>query len=186
MDEAGGMRDTSTKERLSGEESASWDAVVRQVDRIPPDAFEAPGAGPDDWTTKDVLFHLGAWWEEAAARLGAVREDRYVDTTIDTDERNAAYLREGRTLDATAVRVRTARARARALAEWSAIHRPSAPAVEWFSETGTEHYAEHLPQLRAFAERAWGSASSAGVWNGGWPRRTSTTPVRSSGSRSGW
>jgi len=146
------MTDTSMHDRLSSEEASGWDAVIEQIDRIAPDRFEAPGAGPDDWSAKDVLFHLGAWWEEAAARLTAIREDRYTDERIETDERNARYLREGRTLGAGAVRTRAERARARALAEWSAVHEPTAPAVEWFGETGAEHYAEHLGELRAFAD----------------------------------
>jgi hypothetical protein len=146
------MTEASLHERLSDDEASVWDALVAELDRIPPDRFETPGAGPDDWSAKDVVFHLAAWWEDAATQLASVREDRYQASSSDTDARNAEYLRAGRALDAGAARVRLERARTRSLAEWSALREPSAPAVEWFSETGAEHYAEHLNDLRAFAQ----------------------------------
>jgi hypothetical protein len=145
------MTDASLRERLSEEEASAWGDVVQALDRIPPARFETAGDGPDAWSAKDIAFHLAAWWEDAASELEAVREGRYVASSTDTDARNAEYLRAGRALDARAARVRLERARARGVAEWSAIHDVSAPAVEWFSETGAEHYAEHLDELRSLA-----------------------------------
>jgi DinB family protein/mycothiol maleylpyruvate isomerase-like protein len=156
------VTDRSEHERLSAQEATGWDGVIEQIDRISPAATETPGAGPPGWSVKDVLFHLAAWADESAAQLAAIREGRYEAGSIDTDARNEEYLRAGRSIDTATARVRLERARARALAEWSAVEDLTAPAVEWFFESGAEHYAEHVPALRAFADRV-GSAGRPGA-----------------------
>jgi hypothetical protein len=140
-------------DRLAAAEAAGWEEFVSALDRIPPSETGSPGAGSGDWTTNDVVFHLAAWSDESAAQLAAIREGRYRSTDVDTDARNEEYLRAGRALDGRTVRLRLERARARALAEWAAVTELSAPAVEWFDESGPEHYAEHLDALRTFADR---------------------------------
>jgi hypothetical protein len=147
------MVEMSEHDRLAAEEATGWEQIVDALDRIPLSETRSPGAGGDEWTTNDVVFHLAAWSDESAAQLAAVREGRYRSTDIDTDARNEEYLRAGRAIDGHAVRVRLERARARALAEWAAVTELSAPAVEWFGESGPEHYVEHLDALRAFADR---------------------------------
>jgi hypothetical protein len=147
------MVEMSEHDRLAAEEARGWEQIVDALDRIPLSETRSPGAGGDEWTTNDVVFHLAAWSDESAAQLAAVREGRYRSTDIDTDARNEEYLRAGRAIDGHAVRVRLERARARALAEWAAVTELSAPAVEWFGESGPEHYVEHLDALRAFADR---------------------------------
>jgi hypothetical protein len=147
------MGEMSEHERLAAEEAEGWGRLVTALDQIPPSETGTAGAGGVEWTTSDVVFHLAAWSDESAAQLAAVREGRYHPTDTDTDERNAEYLRAGRAIDGHAARVRLERARARALAEWAAVTELSAPAVEWFGESGPEHYAEHLDELRAFADR---------------------------------
>jgi Mycothiol maleylpyruvate isomerase N-terminal domain len=146
------MVEMSEHDRLAAEEAMGWEQIVDALDRIPLSETRSPGAG-GEWTTNDVVFHLAAWSDESAAQLAAVREGRYRSTDIDTDVRNEEYLRAGRAIDGHAVRVRLERARARALAEWAAVTELSAPAVEWFGESGPEHYVEHLDALRAFADR---------------------------------
>jgi hypothetical protein len=146
------MDEMSWHERLAAEEAGGWEQIVDALDRIPPPETGSPGGGGDGWTTNDVVFHLAAWSDESAAQLAAVREGRHRPTDIDTDARNEEYLRAGRAIDGHAGRVRLERARARALAEWGAVTELSAPAVEWFVESGAEHYAEHLDALRRFAD----------------------------------
>jgi hypothetical protein len=142
----------SIGQRLSSEEAASWDALVSELDRVPADRGETPGAGAGDWTFRDVVFHLAAWCDEAAGQLAAVREGRYVEPEIDVDARNDEYLRAGREIDVSAARLRLERARARMLAEWSTMREPQTAAMEWFAESGDEHYREHLTELRAFVD----------------------------------
>jgi mycothiol maleylpyruvate isomerase-like protein len=156
------MTDPSVRQRLSAEEAAGWDTLVAEVDRIPPDRAEMPGAGADGWTLKDVLFHLAAWCEEAAGQLAAVREGRYRPPSIETDARNEECLRAGRAIDLASVRVRLERGRARMLAEWAAAGEPPPAATEWFAESGDEHYREHLAELRSFAD-AGGSSGRTGA-----------------------
>jgi Mycothiol maleylpyruvate isomerase N-terminal domain len=150
------MAEKSERERLSAREAAGWDELVTVLDRIPPSEAESPGMSADGWTTKDVVFHLAAWADAAAAELAAMREGRYEPSGGDTDARNDEYLRAGRGIDMHAARTRLERARGRALAEWSAMRELSAPAVEWFAESGAEHYHEHLDQLRTLADRVTG------------------------------
>ncbi len=154
--------DATIKQRMSDAELAGWDALLDALDRMPPSEIETAGAGPAGWTAKDVLFHLAAWMDEAAAHLAEIREGTYEHRTFDTDSRNEEYLRAGRALDVPAVRTRIERAHARLLAQWSALDRLSAPAVEWFGEDGAEHYAEHLDDLRAFPDRS-GSTDRPGA-----------------------
>jgi hypothetical protein len=146
------VTDRSATEELSKLEAVTWGALVAELDRIPPDRTETRGAGPAGWTVKDVVFHLAAWCDEAAGQLSAIREGRDVEPDIDTDARNEEYLRAGRTIEASTARPRLERARARMLAEWSAFSEPPTPAMEWFAESGDEHYREHLAELRAFAD----------------------------------
>lgn len=147
------MAEASERARLSREETAGWDEMTEVLDRIPASEMQTPGAGPGDWTVKEVLFHVGAWTDQAAGRLALIRTGRYVEEPIDTDARNVAYLAAGRGLDVHTVRVGLERARGRTLAGWAALRELSAPAVEWFGESGPEHYGEHVADLRAFAER---------------------------------
>jgi hypothetical protein len=144
------------RQRLTNAEESAWRRLVAALDRIPPAAAGEPGAGPDDWTVRDVLYHLASWSDESARHLAAVREGRFAPRSIDTDELNAEILREGRALGLDDARVRLERARSRALAEWAAVPELSAPAVEWFAESGPEHIEEHIEALEAFAERVGG------------------------------
>jgi mycothiol maleylpyruvate isomerase-like protein len=140
------------RERLSSEEAASWNVLVSELDRVPADRGETPGVGGGDWTVRDVVFHLAAWCDEAARQLAAVREGRYVEPEIDVDARNDEYLRAGRAIDVSAARDRLDRARERMLAEWSTMREPPTDAMEWFVESGDQHYREHLAELRALAD----------------------------------
>ena len=141
------------RDRLMHEEEASWRRLADVVDRIPPSEMTAPGAGPDDWTAADVLYHLAAWSHESAAQLAAIRGGRSRPAR-DTDAWNAEILRDGRLLDPDEVRVELERARSRTLAEWSVVADPPvALAVEWFGESGPEHIGEHIAELTAFADR---------------------------------
>jgi hypothetical protein len=150
------MAEQAERERLSAREAAGWDELVTVLDRIPPSDAESPGPSADDWTTKDIVFHLAAWADAAAAQLAAIREGRYEPPVGDTNARNDEYLRAGRGIDMHTARTRLERARGRALAEWSLTRELWAPAVEWFAESGAEHYEEHIDQLRTLADAAAG------------------------------
>ncbi len=141
------------RERLTTEEAEGWAETLDLVDRLTSEEQERPGMTAEAWSVKDLLWHIRSWTEEAARQLAAVREGRYEVRDWDTDGLNARYLDEGRTKDLATARMELERSRARALAEWAWVTELSAPVVEWFGESGAEHYGEHLRELRPWVER---------------------------------
>jgi hypothetical protein len=74
------------------------------------------------------------------------------------DELNARFLEEGRRVDLATAKSELYAARNRALMEWAALPKVTTEAEEWFRESGSEHYQEHLDDLRAWV----GKLTSAG------------------------
>lgn len=143
--------------KLVEEEDELWVEVSALVDSLAEEQLEMPGLNTDGWSVKDLLWHLGCWTAEAARQLERVRMGTYVDEDWQTDARNAVFLEEGRRQDLATVRAELAAARTRALQEWAAQPQITPEAVEWFGESGPEHYREHLTDLRA-----WVGTLSAG------------------------
>ena len=141
------------RERLSEREAEGWRRLAAAIDRLRPDEAERAEVTTDGWSAKDALWHVRHWLEVAADQLAAVRAGWYRAGSWETDEINAAALVEGRELALPLVLSRLERSRARFLAEWAALGSLTAPAVEWFDESGAQHYAEHVPELEAFVRR---------------------------------
>jgi hypothetical protein len=141
------------RERLSEREAAGWARLSRAIDRLRPEDAERPDVTPDGWSAKDLLWHIRIWTEEAATQLAAVRKGTYRERGWDVDRINASGLAEGKRIALPCVLAVLERSRARFLAEWAAVDELSAPIVEWFDESGAEHYGEHLPELEAFVQR---------------------------------
>jgi uncharacterized damage-inducible protein DinB len=142
------------RERLSEREAEGWRRLSNAVDRLRPEDAERPDVTPDGWSVRDLLWHLRIWTEEAATQLAAVRSGTYRELGWETDEINAVALVEGRRFALPQVLAALERSRARFLAGWSSVDERSAPGVEWFDESGAEHYEEHLPELEAFVDGA--------------------------------
>lgn len=141
------------RDRLTEREVEGWRRLSSAIDRLRPEDADHAELTPDGWTPKDLLWHVRVWTEEAAAQIATVRTGRYRDREWRTDQINAAALGEGRRLALPQVLAALERSRARLLAEWTAVGELSAPVVEWFDESGAEHYDEHLPDLEAFLAR---------------------------------
>lgn len=141
------------RQRLSERESGGWARLSRAIDRLRAEDAERPGVTPDGWSATDLLWHLRVWTEEAATQLAAVRTGTYREREWETDRINAAALVEGRRLALAQALAALERSRARFLAEWAVLDELSGPALEWFDESGAEHYGEHVPELEAFVSR---------------------------------
>jgi hypothetical protein len=115
----------------------------------------------DDWSVRDIVFHLAVWCEhasEALALAAAGRGDEFAYSTGDTDAMNERFLAEGRG-------VSPAQALRREEAAFAAFHAAVStldPALfdlklgngdsveEVVVYDGHEHYAEHTAHLRAW------------------------------------
>ena len=71
----------------------------------------------------------------------------------DTDAENVRVLAEGRTMTLEDVELRSAKIRERMLLAWDALATDDPRASENFDAETTEHYEEHLEQIRALSER---------------------------------
>jgi uncharacterized damage-inducible protein DinB len=140
------------KTRLADEERELWDEVNALVGRLTPEQVERKGIGEGAWSVKDLLWHLRCWMDVAAQQLERVRAGTYEEQDWDTDPVNARFLSEGREKDLATVRAELDAARAQARREWDELPEVTAPAIEWFGESGPEHYREHLGDLRAWVD----------------------------------
>lgn len=140
------------KAKLTREEDGLWAEVWALVDRLTPAQLEETGMA-GDWSVKDLLWHLCCWTAEAARQLERIRMGTYEKQEWDTDGLNQRYLEESRRQDLATIRAELAAARTRALQEWAALTEVTPDGVEWFGESGPEHYREHLADLRPWVER---------------------------------
>lgn len=141
------------RNELLKEEDEVWEEVRRIVDRLTPEQMEEPGMTEAGWSVKDLLWHFQCWTAESARQLERIRLGTYEEQDWDTDGLNQRYLEESRSLDLATVRACLSASRNRALQEWAALGELTPEAVEWFEESGPVHFREHLPKLRAWAER---------------------------------
>jgi hypothetical protein len=139
---------------LLREEDERWLELTEAFGDVPPDRFEEPTLNEEGWTPKDAMFHIASWAEEAATVLRRVAAGTHRGGDVDTDRINAEWLEAGRDVDADVVRLRFAKGRTAMRQAFEALTEVDATAWEWFEESGPQHYAEHLPDLRSFLERA--------------------------------
>jgi hypothetical protein len=141
------------KQELVGKEDAAWKELSDLLGRVPDDRMEEPGVTDDGWTVKDLIWHIACWSAMSGRELERIRMGTYEETDSDTDTLNAEFEAEGREMDLASVRIELGSARNRALSEWAQVTELSPEAEEWFYESGAEHYADHLPDLRRWVEK---------------------------------
>ena len=71
---------------------------------------------------------------------------------LDLDAKNREFFEANHDLPLGVVRAECAAARSRALLAWAALPEVTEAAEEWFTESSTRHYAEHLPRLAEWAD----------------------------------
>ena len=118
------------------------------------------------WTVKDMLAHLGAWENRADYLYQMLSRGRPVeDGVTDFNQFNAVTYQanQGRSLDVIRAEEIAAFTRLRAVAETAPeayLFDPAQfswtegrPFVDWIAWNTYDHYAEHLPDLRAWLEK---------------------------------
>ena len=141
-------------ERLLVDEERGWLALTEVFGDVPPDRFDEPSVTDRGWSPKDVMYHVAAWAEEAAKVLGRIAAGTHREGERDVDALNDAWFEVGRGLHDDIVRIRFAKGRLAMRQAFAGLSEVNANAWEWFEESGPRHYEEHMPDLRAFLERA--------------------------------
>jgi hypothetical protein len=140
------------KAELAKEEDRAWSEFMRVVESLTDEqilvvGYDAAGG----WSVKDLIAHIGCWLAEAESMLERIRAGTYRDDPLDLDAKNREFFEATHDLPAGVVRADCSASRSRALIAWDALPEVTEPAEEWFTESTTRHYAEHLPSLVAWA-----------------------------------
>ena len=136
-----------------GREASAYEAFARAVAEVPLERREDPVLH-DGWSVKDVLWHVVYWWRDGVTTFLAMHAGTFEETeTTDeqTDVENARVLEESRAMSLADVEGALTGARTALLEAFAPLATDPA-AVETFVSETIEHYEEHLPALRGFAE----------------------------------
>jgi hypothetical protein len=136
-------------DELLAREARAYAAFEEAVAAVPADRREEP-IPPDDWSVKDVLWHVAFWWREGEQSFRAMQAGSYVEedwSQEQTDATNARVLAESRSMQAADVEDGVAAARAGLLEAFTPMAGDPA-AQELFASETIEHYEEHLPAVR--------------------------------------
>ena len=139
------------RDRLLLEEESGWVILHDRFTRIAPDRVERPTVGPDGWSAKDVMFHVGAWLAECAQVLERIREGTFDPTEPEpsTEERNREWAEVSRTMEPGDARAVFEGARQKARECFATLPAMTPDAWTWFEESGPLHYAAHVNDLSA-------------------------------------
>jgi hypothetical protein len=135
---------------LIAEEDRLWTELHDLVDAMPADKVEEPGYFAEGWSAKDLVAHIGSWLAEAGVILERLRSGTYRPEEIDIDAMNARSYSSMRDVAFHDVRAQAFSARNRMLRAWRSLPEGSTEADRWIRKSGPEHYAEHVPRLRAW------------------------------------
>ncbi len=143
----------SVDAKLIAEEDALWHEVLAIMGSFTPAQAVAPGYFPEGWSAKDALSHIGTWLAEAGVALEQLRAGTYIELRPDQiDEMNERFLDAMRDASLNDVKAQAAAARARMLHAWKDVPPEAEAAAAWIRKSGTDHYREHLPRLRAWLD----------------------------------
>lgn len=142
-----------SKVSLFQEEEAAWARFHGVAQAIPHEALMDAGTY-EEWSAKDILAHVGSWHAEAATIIEQLRMGTYggwEDGRVEV--LNRAWWEAWREQDPSAVLAHLHASRFRMLEELDLL--PDAvlddTAVEWFRDSGVDHYREHHDALEAWA-----------------------------------
>jgi hypothetical protein len=137
---------------LIGEEDRSWAALHALIDPLPPELVTRPGYFEEGWSVKDLVGHLGSWLAAAGAVLERIRFGTYRPEEIDVDAMNARFYQAMADVPYGTVLAQTHASRSRMLTAWGELPEITGEADRWVRKAGPDHYAEHLPRLRAWVQ----------------------------------
>ena len=143
---------TDVKRELLEKDDAAWAGFRSLIDGLTPEQAAERGYN-GDWSVKDLLAHIGSWFAEAATMLEQMRMGTYTRERLDVDGLNRRWFETWRDEDLGIIRAELMAARTRMLEEWDRLPEVDDEARRWFRESTIEHYEEHLPRLREWAEQ---------------------------------
>ncbi len=133
--------------RFLQDDAEGWVTFASLIDAVPdPTARDAEG-----WSMVDVCHHVASWSMrgveciEHNAGFGPPWE---TDAELPTDEVNAGFMAESRSMTFEQARTELDDARARLRSAFTALGEPSKGAKDVFRECTVEHYDEHVRMLR--------------------------------------
>ena len=141
---------------LAAAERTGWAELRELLASLPPEQRAAPGYFAEGWSAKDLLAHVASWLAEAVQVLEQVRAGTFDGRDLDVDARNAVFLEANREVPFALVEVEAEAARHRLLQEVNGLREVGPDAEDWLRKSGPEHYAEHLPRLRAWVREVTG------------------------------
>jgi catechol 2,3-dioxygenase-like lactoylglutathione lyase family enzyme len=144
-------------------EDEGWHELHALIDSLPADAVERPGYFEEGWSAKDMLAHIGAWLAHAGVALEQISAGTYRAEKIDVDALNGRYLEALRDLSFDVIRAQADASRSRLLLASAAVPWPNDDAEFWIRKAGPEHYAQHLPRLREWAEKLTAGRAGGGT-----------------------
>jgi hypothetical protein len=148
------------RDALLADLDAARDAFHAVLETVDADLATVPGV-MEDWSVRDIVFHLAVWCEhgsEALTLASAGRGDEVAYASGDTDAMNVRFLSEGRTVSPAAA-LRREEAAFTAFRDRIAGLDPSLvghrlgngdTVEEVIVYDGPRHYAEHTEHLRAW------------------------------------
>jgi hypothetical protein len=132
-------------------ERAGWYELLALIRSLTPAECLMPGYYTDpEWSVRDVAGHVGTWLAEAEVQFERIGAGTYEGHDVDIDALNAVFLQAmvGQPWEVAWVQANAGRTRM--LQVWYELREPTGEAAWWIRKTGSEHYAEHLPRLRAW------------------------------------
>ena len=140
----------ATKRELCRAEDAGWQSFVRALGDVPPGMWEVSGYHPG-WSVKDMVAHIGNWQAEAVQVFEQIRVGTYRSERLDVDAMNARFVEANRDQPVNVVRAECFAARTRFVQEFDRLDPTTRDGEEWFVESGSAHYDEHVPRLLEWA-----------------------------------
>jgi hypothetical protein len=137
---------------LGRAEESAWTELLALLESLTPEQAERAGYYPEGWSVKDLMAHIASWQAEAGQVLEQIWNSTFVADTAPTDEMNQRYYEANKDLPLSVVWAELFSSRTRMLVALNALPELTAEAVEWFVESGVEHYEEHLGRLQEWAK----------------------------------
>ena len=136
------------RDELTRRDADGWRAFEALLSAVPTVRRETPDLD-DGWSVKDVLWHMGYWWEDFRR---SVETGDWSEGEETTDEVNTREQEISRSKTWNEVRATVLSRREAMLAAWRAIPEVSEEVARSFLSETVEHYDEHRPQLRELLE----------------------------------
>jgi hypothetical protein len=146
------VSEADAKRKLMEEEDRLWAELQNLVRSLPASKVATPGYFEEGWSAKDLVAHIGGWLAEAGVVLERIRFGTYRADEIDIDAMNKQLYEAMQDVAFETVRAQASAARTRMLRAWGSIELDTPDSERWIRKAGPDHYAEHLPRLREWAD----------------------------------